>query len=63
MRALAQIFRVLEFGLMTLVVAGFMLAFIYENSREFFVCLMLAPLGLLFHGMSTMLGPRTPDEF
>lgn len=62
MKAVALLFRMLEFALMTLVVAGFMLAFIHESSRGYFVCVVVAPLGLVFHGVSAMLMPRSPEE-
>jgi hypothetical protein len=43
---------------MSLVVAGFMLAFIDHNERAFFLSILVAPLALVFHGISMMLDPQ-----
>ena len=58
MRAVSTTFRVVAALILALVVVCFMLAFINSNTRDFFTAIFIAPLGLIFHGMSHFLGPR-----
>jgi ABC-type uncharacterized transport system permease subunit len=58
MRAVSTTFRFVAAMILALVVAGFMLAFINQDAHDFFVAVFVAPLGLIFEGMSHFLGPR-----
>ena len=58
MQAVSTTFRFVAALILALVVVCFMLAFINQDSRDFFAAIFVAPLGLLFHGMSHFVGPR-----
>jgi hypothetical protein len=55
MRVVSRTLKLVAALIMALVVAGFMLAFIDDNSREFFLSILVAPVALIFQGMSAML--------
>jgi ABC-type uncharacterized transport system permease subunit len=57
MRAVSTTFRFVAALILALVVICVMLAFINQDPRDFFTAIFVAPLGLLFHGMSHLLGP------
>jgi hypothetical protein len=58
MGTLSKVLRVVAATVMAVVVAGFMLAFINSDSRDFFLAVSASPLALIFFGVSSLLDPN-----
>lgn len=62
MNVLSKGLRIVAAMTMTMVVAGFMLAFINNDGHEFFLAIALSPIALIFFAISALLGPPRSEN-